>query len=202
MDAAFFVTQTGRIRRSGLVRSETAPHRDPNPKYIVGVKFEVVRDVVPVSFGADKEAPPDSVADAYSRMKKEMVAVESTVAAASRYCAAAELIVKNQGLAADPGHEIAARLTRQLASKHSIDVVENWAIRLEVVVVGLVVPERALDIQPEMIIKNVFGAGAGIHPALYGWRQKSNGRCRILRRPKSVAADSDVHLLSTCEAGG
>lgn len=200
MDAVFLLCACREIKRHGSLRSEAAAEGDSNPKYVVGVKLEVVGDVVPMGFGTYEEAPPDRVANAHSSVKKKMVAVKSIVAATGWDGAPTELIVEDQGLAADAGHEIAAGFARQLARKNAVDVIEDRAIRLKVVVVRLMVAKRPFHIQPEVIVENVFGAGARINATLYGWGQKSHGCRGILRRPESVAADSDIHFLGTSKS--
>ena len=84
-----------------------------------------------------------------------------------------------------------------MAGINTVCVVEDRSIRLEVVVVSLVVAERSFGEDTEMIRQDIFDARAGIHPALFSRRKKSDRGGGIFGRPNGTAANCNVHCLRT-----
>jgi len=82
-----------------------------------------------------------------------------------------------------------------MARVHAVGVVEDGAIRLEVVVVSLVVAESAFSEETEMIRQDIFHAGAGIYPTFLSGRKKSDRGGGVFERPNCAAAHRNVHCL-------
>ena len=60
-----------------LLGTERISERTPHAQHIVGVKFNVIYDVVEVCLGPDKEMSPHPVADVASKINEKMIAVKS-----------------------------------------------------------------------------------------------------------------------------
>jgi hypothetical protein len=84
-------------------------------------------------------------------MQEKVGAVYVGNAALGRCSARVELSVKQHGLAADPGHEVHAPFALEPWRVGSIYVVQNWAVGLEGVVIGLVIAKNAVCADPEAV---------------------------------------------------
>ena len=72
-----------RLCLSGMI-AECISDRNSDAKNIVGVKLEVIRHEIPVSFRTHEHIAPCHVLDTDSGVKREMVAVEECTASAGR----------------------------------------------------------------------------------------------------------------------
>ena len=74
-----FVGWAGELASAQLMFAEGISNGDSDAKNVVGMKFAIVEDVVPMSFGTHEEISPRRVLHAHAKVKKEMVAVEGGV---------------------------------------------------------------------------------------------------------------------------
>jgi len=69
---------------------------DADAKNIVGMKFVIVDDVVPMRLRTNEEISPEGVLHANAEVQKEMVAVEGSTAASGGNVASVGLVVEEQ----------------------------------------------------------------------------------------------------------
>ncbi len=165
------------------------------------MKLEVVGNEIPVSLRPDENPSPYAIPDANPGVNQEVGAVEMSAATAGGDCTAIKLVVENQCLPANARHKIAPGFFSQPGCVDAIDVVQDRAIGLEVVVDRVAVAEGPLGQYPEMIVRNVLDAETGIGSSFFRRRQKSYGSGWVLRGPECVAANGDIDFLSPCEGG-
>ena len=95
---------------------------------MVGVKFEIVGNEIVMGFGADKECPPEVIADSDSSMNEEMGAIN--VSAATGHEAAICGVVEQDRLTANPRHEVGPGFSRYVIGIDDIRVIQDRAIVL------------------------------------------------------------------------
>src|ERR1051326_8295882 len=171
-------------------------------EHMIGMEFEVVRDNVPVNFGANEEISPEVVADARAGMHHEMCAVDVSAAAAGREAATAGGVVEQQSLGADSRHEVARSLLREMRTGvHRIQVIQDGTIGLQAVVETLVIAKGAFGSEAEMLLVGVLNEDTGIVTALL-WRRQVADRGRgVFERPESAGSSAQIKLLGVGKAG-
>src|ERR1700756_871296 len=99
-----------------------------------------------------------------------MRAVKVSSATACGNVASVRLGIEQHRLSADTRHEVPFRFVNEAPGVHKIGVVEKRPIRLEIIVDALVITERALQIDSEMILRPILQEDAGVRSAfLRGW---------------------------------
>src|ERR1700751_3261503 len=66
-----------------LLRTEGIAYRGSDAKYVIGMEFEIIVDVVVMGFGTDEECLPDVIAYAYTGVEQEMCVIDIGAAAAT-----------------------------------------------------------------------------------------------------------------------
>lgn len=169
-------------------------------KDVVGMEVDgVIDDPVVVCFGADKEAPPEGVADAGADVKKKMIAIQ--MGGATGVIAVAGWRIEKCGLAARASREIGSGFLGQEGRIHSVEIVKHGAVELIVVIVPLVVSISNFRAVAVVILENPLDADTGVDAASLGRGQISFGSGDVLGREESGATDGDVKSLGISGPG-
>jgi hypothetical protein len=185
LDAAFFVSNFV-PGWSSLIPVESKADGSTEAQNVVGVKFGVIEDVVEVGLGADKESPPQHVADLGTGMNQEVIAVHA--GGATREIAVAVLGVEKQALTARTGREVDAGLLGEAGRKHSgdaghvneVEVIEEGPVGLIGVVEIPLIAKGELGAIAEVVLVGALDADVGVESALLRRRQESQGSARVL----------------------
>jgi len=176
--------------------------RSSDPEDMIGVEFEVIRDDVPVHFGANEEISPEIVADARASMHQEVSAVDVSAAAAGREAATDGGVVEQQSLGADSGHEVARSLLSEMrGGVHRVQVIQDGTIGLQTVVESLVIAKGAFGSEAEVLLIGVLNEDTGIVPALLRRRQIADRSSGVFERPERAASGAQIKLLRVGKAG-
>lgn len=182
-----------------LLGTERISERPPHAQHIVGVKFNVIYDVVEVCLGPDKEMSPHPVADVASKINEKMIAVKSDAATCGE-TAIAGWAIKKHPLAAHASHEIGIHSSHHVPRKYPVKVIKNRTIFLVTVVEHLFITSSNFCAVAEVILQNTIDAETRIEPALFRWRQISFGRIGVLGGEKNANAHGNVNLLRMGES--
>jgi hypothetical protein len=179
-----------------LFETERVADRSTHTEHIIGVEFGIVHDVVEVSFGTDEEMFPQAVTDVGANMKEKVIGVKVGGATYGEIATAGGT-VKEDPLAANPGHEISVHSVAQVRREYRVYVIKDWAIFLKAVVGLLCVGGGEFRAVAVVVFENAVEAEAGIQPALLWRRQESLGSILVLGGQKNASANRNVNLLGT-----
>jgi len=119
--------------------SDGESDRGSQPQNVAGVELVVVDDPVVVRLRTDEEILQEVVAQAAPDVKQQMGAVNRDRAGGA--AASPELVVEDQGLGANAGHDITFGLVGKIMGVDAIHIVKNGAETLKAVVEPFVVAE-------------------------------------------------------------
>src|SRR5579862_2083591 len=117
-----------------------------------------------------------------------MSGVKKSAATAGGECTAIIGVVEQKGLAANASHEIARSFARQVHRIDAVNVIDDRTIRLESRVKTLMVAERCLGVDSEMIRQTILDEDARINSARFSRRYKALRRGDVFRRIKTAGA--------------
>jgi hypothetical protein len=177
-----------------LFETEGVADRSTDTQHVIGVEFGIVHDVVQVSFGTNEEVLPHPVADVGAHIKEKMIRVKVGGATYGEIATAGGT-VKEDPLAANPGHEVSVHSVAQVRREYRVYVIKDWAICLKAVVGLLLVGGGELCAVAVMVFENAVEAEAGIQPALLWRRQESFRSVGVLGGQKNAGTNRNVNLL-------
>ncbi len=172
-----------------------------DPEKIVGVEFVIVGNDVIVGFGANEVVFPEVIAHAHAEVNQEVIGVEVGATASGRKATTSVGGIEQKRLATHARHEVAVRPGRHPPLVKGVHVIQDRAVGLIGVVEGLVIAERAFEVEAKMILGDVLQKHAGINASPQRGGDEPAGSGGIFGRPESVSADGEVNLLSVSEAG-